>query len=203
MSKPPAPHPAQPGAARPDQALPDLPLSHPFRSGALSPRKPTRFDLQPDAETRKAMADALGLLDLPAFRFKGEIRPARKNDFELEAQLTARIVQPCVISLAPVKASIDEMVQRRYLSEWSDPDGEEAEMPEDDTLEAIPEVIDVGAVALEALALALPLYPRAEGAEFGEVASAPPGAAPLRDDDLKPFAGLAGLKAKLEGGETP
>ena len=73
-------------------------------------------------------------------------------------------------------------------------------MPEDDTAEPLPEVIDLTEVTREALALALPLYPRAPGAELGEAVFAAPGTAPIRDEDLKPFAGLAALKAKLEPG---
>ncbi|TGD45187.1 DUF177 domain-containing protein [Pseudotabrizicola sediminis] len=176
------------------------PLSQPFRSGALSMRKPTRFDLQPDAATRTAIAAELGLLSVPYLRFKGELRPAPNRDFVLEAELTAVLDQPCVITLAPVRAEITEVVRRRYVSDWEEPTGDEVEMPEDDTAEAIPEVIDVGVVALESLVLALPMYPRAAGAELGEVAATPPGAAPLRDEDLRPFASLAALKDKLGGG---
>ncbi|RGP36145.1 DUF177 domain-containing protein [Pseudotabrizicola alkalilacus] len=175
-------------------------MSQTFRSGALSMRKPTRFDLQPDAATRKAIADELGLLSVPFLHFKGEIRPAPNRDFVLEAELKAVVAQPCVVTLAPVRAEITETVLRRYVSDWEEPTGDEAEMPEDDTAEPIPEVIDVGLVALEALVLALPLYPRAAGAELGEVAATPPGAEPLRDADLKPFASLAALKDKMEGG---
>lgn len=175
-------------------------LSQVFRTGALSMRKPTRFDLQPDAATRKAIAADLGLLSVAFFQFKGEIRPAPNRDFVLEAQLSAWIDQPCVLTLAPVRAEIKEKVTRRYVSDWVEPTGDEVEMPEDDTAEAIPEVIDVGGVALEALVLALPLYPRASGAELGEVAATPPGAEPLRDADLKPFASLAALKDKMGGG---
>ncbi len=47
------------------------------------------------------------------------------------------------------------------------PTDDEAEMPEDDTAEPLPEVIDPGAVMFEALALALPDYPRAPKAETG------------------------------------
>jgi len=50
----------------------------------------------------------------------------------------------------------------------------------------------------EALALALPDYPRAEGAALDKSTFAAPGTAPLQDADLKPFAGLAALKSKLE-----
>lgn len=176
------------------------PLSQTFRTGALSMRKPTRFDLQPDAATRQAIAAELGLIDLPVFRFRGEIRPAAARDFVLEADLTAEFNQPCVVTLAPVKATLNDKVNRRYVADWVEPEGDEIEMPEDDTAEAMPEVIDVGIVAIEALALSLPLYPRAPGAELGEISATPPGAEPLRDADLKPFASLAALKDKLDGG---
>ena len=72
-------------------------------------------------------------------------------------------------------------------------DDEEVEIPEDDTLEPLGEVIDAAEVAIEALSLALPLYPRAPGVELGAVQVSPPDAAPLQDADLKPFAGLAKL----------
>jgi hypothetical protein len=48
--------------------------------------------------------------------------------------------------------------------------------------------------------LALPLYPRAPGAALGAITATPPGAAPLGDAELKPFASLAALRTKLEGG---
>ena len=70
-------------------------------------------------------------------------------------------------------------------------------MPEDDSVEPMPEVIDLAEIAAEALALALPLYPRAPGAEFAEGLHAAEGVTPLTDADLKPFAGLQGLAAKL------
>jgi uncharacterized metal-binding protein YceD (DUF177 family) len=80
----------------------------------------------------------------------------------------------------------------------SDPEGDEAEMPEDDTVEPMPEVIDLAEVAAEALSLALPLYPRAPGAEFAPALHAADGIAPLKDTDLKPFAGLQGLAERLQ-----
>lgn len=175
-------------------------LSHPFRVAALSSRKPTRFRIEPDAMTRRMMASELGLIDLPSFRFRGEITPSGARDFVLSAEMEAQVVQSCSVTLAPVPASIGETVRRRYLADWTEPEGEEAEMPEDDTAEALPDVIDAGQVAMEALALALPLYPRAPGVELGEAVFAPPGVAPLRDGDLNPFAGLAALKDRLEGG---
>jgi uncharacterized metal-binding protein YceD (DUF177 family) len=85
---------------------------------------------------------------------------------------------------------------RRYLADWVEPEAEESEVPEDDSVEPLTEVIDAGAVLAEALALALPPYPRAPGAEFGELTAAAPGAEPLTDEKLRPFAGLAELMKK-------
>lgn len=186
-----------------DQILrPALPSLHaPLRTGSLSARKPTRFDLKPDTGLRKALADALGLLDLPEFRFRGEIRPSGRNDFLLEAELVAIAIQPCAITLAPVRTAVSETVQRGYIADWVAPEGDEVEMPEDDTEEPMPEEINLTAVATEALELALPLYPRAEGAELGEAVFSDPGTAPIRDSDLKPFAGLAALRDRLAGGQ--
>lgn len=195
-------HPSPPSAGPASSAAPLPPLSHPLRVAALPSRKPTRFKLDPDAETRQAMAADLGLLDLPRFQFKGELTPAGSRDFTLTARLTADVVQPCSITLAPVPAHLEETVLRRFLADWQEPEAEEVEMPEDDSSEPLPEIIDLGAVALEALALALPLYPRAEGVELGEASFAPPGAEPIRDEEMKPFAGLAALKQKLAGGDT-
>lgn len=178
------------------------PLTHPLRSGALSSRKPTRFSLAPDAAMRVAVAADLGILGVKALTFKGEVRPAGARDFVLEARLEATVVQACGITLAPVETRIAEDITRRYLADWVEPNGDEAEMPEDDTTDPLPEIIDAGAVATEALSLALPQYPRAPGAAWAPVAAAPEGVKPLHDADLRPFAGLAALKDRMGGEDT-
>jgi uncharacterized metal-binding protein YceD (DUF177 family) len=185
-----------------DPALPPAApaLSLPFRVAGLSPRKPTRFDMTATPDQRHALAQELGLSRIDSLTFKGEIRPFGKHDYAITAVLEARIVQPCSISLQPVKTTISEPVERRYLADFVIPEGVELEMAsDDDAVEPLPEVIDAGFVATEALALAIPLYPRSPGAELGDVAVAEPGVVPLRDGDLKPFAGLAALKARLDG----
>lgn len=181
----------------PETALP----SQPMRVAQLSARKPTRFAFAPDAGAREAIAGALGLLGLPSLTFKGEITPAGRSDFVLTARLVADVVQPCSVSLAPVPAALSDDVSRRYVADYQVPEAEEAEMV-DDTTEPLPEVLDIAAIAVEALALALPLYPRAPGAELGEAVFTAPGVAPLKQADLNPFAGLAGLAAKLKSGES-
>lgn len=169
-----------------------------LRVAGLSGRKPTRFRFAPEASERARIAAELDLIGLPALVMSGEISPVGRGDFQLVAQLTARAIQACSITLAPVPAKLDEAVLRRYLATFEYPVGDEVEIPEDDTTEPLPEVIDLRQVASEALALALPLYPRAEGAMLGARIYAPPGAEPLTDDVIKPFAGLAGLAQALK-----
>lgn len=173
-------------------------LSLPFRVATLSPRKPTRFDIVASPDQRAALAQELGLSRVDHLTFKGEIRPSGKHDYVVVADLTARIVQPCSISLQPVKTEISEAVQRTFLADYVVPDGDELEMTGDETIDPLPEMIDAGLVATEALVLAIPLYPRAPGAELRQASFTEPGVKPLDDADLKPFAGLAGLKARLE-----
>ncbi len=168
-----------------------------FRTGGLSPRKPTRFSYRPDAGERAAIAADLGLIALYALDLTGEIRPAGRDELVLEAVLTASADQACSVTLAPVSAKLSESVRRRYVAGLESPEGDEVEMPEDDSVEPMPEMIDLAEIATEALALALPLYPRAPGAEFALGLHAAEGVTPLSDADLKPFAGLQGLAAKL------
>jgi uncharacterized metal-binding protein YceD (DUF177 family) len=167
-----------------------------YRVAALSGRKRTHVIFSPDADARRQIATLLGLIELPALRLEGEITPEGRHDLRFEGEVTAEAVQSCIVTLAPVPAILREPVLRRYLRDYTEPTAEEAEMDSDDSAEPLPDEIDVAAVAIEALALALPLYPRAPGAELGEAVFAPPGAEPLHDADLRPFAGLAALVRK-------
>ena len=76
-------------------------------------------------------------------------------------------------------------------------------MPEDDSVEPMPEVIDLSEIAAEALALALPLYPRAPGVDFTQALHAGDGVAPLSDQDVKPFSALQGLAEQLKAKGKP
>lgn len=159
------------------------------------------FALHPDADARTAAAAALGIDAVRKLRFEGTLSPIGRSDWSLSARLGATVVQPCVVSLAPVTTRIDTDVTRRYLADFTEPDAEEAEMPEDDTAEALPDRLDLGALMLEALALALPDYPRADDAALETRQFAAPGVTPMSDEDAKPLAGLAALRDAMDGAE--
>ncbi len=150
-----------------------MPTSQPFRVADLAQNRSTPFELRPDAAELSALAEELGLLGLRKLSFSGQIAGQGRRDWVLTGQLGATVVQPCVV-------------------------GEEVEMPEDDTQEQLGSVIDPGQVMVEALALALPLYPRKEGVGSGDASFAGPGITPMTDEEAKPFAGLAALRDSLK-----
>ena len=97
---------------------------------------------------------------------------------------------------------IEEDVTRNYLAQMPEiPPGEEIEMPENENEEPLPDVLELYDVVFEALSIALPVYPRADGASLNQSVFGPPGRDPLTDDAIKPFAGLAGLRDKLAKGD--
>lgn len=176
-------------------------MSDKLRFDALSTAKPTPFRLEPSPDTQKAIAKALDLLGLRKLRFEGEIRPMGQSDWHLTAHLGATVVQPCGVTLEPVTTRIEDPVSRIYVADWTDPEEAELEIPEDDDSEPIPETLDLLGLAQEALALALPAYPRLPDAELSQIDFAEDGVDALTDETAKPFAGLSALKQKLENGE--
>ncbi len=175
----------------------DLP-SHQIRLADLQGRKRSHFLLEPDAAGRAALAETLGVLTLRKLRFEGSIDPLGKTDWRLTARLGATVQQACVVTLEPVTTRIDEDVVRTYAAQYDLPDAAEIEMPEDETTDPLPETLDLVAVMSEALALALPPYPRIDGAETGTAVFTEPGKAAMTDEDARPFAGLAALRDSLE-----
>lgn len=166
------------------------------RLRALPADRSHDFGIEPDAETRAKLAQTLGISGLRKLRFTGRLVPENRADWRLQAQLGATVIQPCVVTLDPVTTRIDTEIARLYTAAGEViPDAAEVEMPEDDSVEPMPELLDLIAVMTEALALALPDYPRADGVALEQAQFAGPGIAPMTDEDAKPFAALAALKA--------
>ncbi len=170
-----------------------------FRTADLNPRRSYDIVYQPDAPAMAALATQLELTALRKFRLEGVLKARGKQDWQFTGKLGATVVQPCVVTLEPVTTRLDERVARVFIAEWDAPDESEVEMPQDDSTEPLGAEIDLISLASEALALAVPEYPRADGAELGEMVYTKPGETAMRDEDAKPFAGLAALKGKLEG----
>lgn len=143
-----------------------------------------------DEPTRKLLADAFDLVDLPMVTAKADLR-ARGTSVTLRFHLTAQVVQHCVVTLEPVAGDVDEMVTLHYtpravLGETTRvidiADGDDPPEPLDG------DRIDLGAAVAEHLALSLDPFPRKADAEL------PSSAVDAKHEATGPFAALANLK---------
>jgi uncharacterized metal-binding protein YceD (DUF177 family) len=126
------------------------------------------------AEERLAIAKDLGLMELQALEADLAANRDDEGRIQVTGNLRATVVQSCVVSLKPVVQAIDERFERHFAptdhaaagsSVDIDPDTED---PPDGFGE---EGIDLGAVVVEQLILAIDPYPRAEDAELPAQAS--------------------------------
>jgi len=175
---------------RPGRELPPPPeFSRPVRVAGLG-RDGETIAASADAEERESLARRFRVKALPRMEFEASISP----DFDgwrIEG-----------VALTDVSQSIEERFARRFhpgapAPDLTDLDPEE----EEDPPEPLPAVLDPAEMAAEAVALAIDPYPRAPDARFEGRASRPDGAAPLEDRRRSPFADLAALRGRLEGGD--
>ena len=150
------------------------------------------LSLAPDTGEREAVAAFLELTGIEALKVTLRALPFR-GGVRVEGRLTAEIVQQSVVSLEPVRQSIDEPIDRVFL-----PGGDkafaapaDAEVFVDLSGEDLPDRFeggeaDLSDLIIETLALAVDPYPRAEG-EVGDYVEDKP------DEDESPFSGLKSL----------
>ena len=123
------------------------------------------LSLDAPAEARAALARRLGLPAIHALSAELALTPDAGGRIAVRGTLRAELEQECVVTLAPVRASISDPVAWRLLPEGEEPaDG-------DDDPDDIPSeggAVDLGEELAQQLALALDPYPRAPGAEIPE-----------------------------------
>ncbi len=175
-----------------------VPQSNLIRVSELAQNRPNPFNIILDSAQCAALGQEMELVALRKLRFTGELVADGRRDWRLTGHLGATVVQPCVITLSPVTTRIEADLLRRYIKNFAYSDEEESEMPEDDTIEELGHEIDLDALLAEALALNLPLYPKLDDADLGEAVYTEPGKAAMRDEDARPFAGLAALHDQLK-----
>ena len=156
------------------------------------------ISLAPDGAIRAALAGALGVkaverlaVELRATRFRGGMR--------VQGRLAADIVQPCVVTLEPVRQAIDEPIDRVFLPA----DDKAVARPADDEVfvdvegEDLPDTFegheaDLSDMIVETLALAIDPYPRAPGASLEGIGL------PQDEPEPSPFARLQALRDRKD-----
>lgn len=160
------------------------------------------YTLTADADARRRLAQRFDLLELPALVAELRLDPVGGGAFALTGQFRAEVVQRCVVTEAPVAATLEGTVERRFApaSDLAPPPKEEevtadeVEPPEP----IIDDVIEIGEPVAEELALALDPFPRAPGATFEGFATGPEPDAAAAPEESGPFAKLAELRKGRE-----
>lgn len=151
------------------------------------------LDVTLDADTRQALADTLKLSAVERFEAHLTVAPLR-GGIRAQGRLSARVIQPSVVTFEPVTQDIDEPIDRVFLPEpaaHKPTPGSElyVDLEDDDFPDHIagPEV-DLSALLIETLALAIDPYPRLPGESLDALG--------LGSDNGAggPFADLAKLK---------
>jgi uncharacterized metal-binding protein YceD (DUF177 family) len=166
-----------------------LPFSRLLQLVAL--HGPYEATLEPDEAERAAIARLGSLHSVHAFKARVLVTPRADGTIRVTGVLKAAVEPVCVVSLEPFAQAIDEEIEAVF----AEPDvitrlekrAAEAELEFDPPDEIEGGIIDIGALAVEFLMLALDPYPKKPGATFTEHREA--------EARESPFAALAKLKS--------
>jgi uncharacterized metal-binding protein YceD (DUF177 family) len=153
--------------------------------------------LEADEATRKAIAEAAGVVAVPQLTARFDVTQHGAEGLHVAGQVTANVIQTCVVTLEPVENVVEETVDLAFLPGAEIPEAREAtgeeglDLGADDPPEVLEDgTVDLGAIATEFLLLGIDPYPRKPGAVF---------VSPVEEDpDEHPFAALARLKKNQE-----
>ena len=160
-----------------------------------------------DTDERAALARRLGLVALNSLDATVCLYAKEDDDIvRLRGTLRADMTQACVVTLEPVRSSVEAPFERQYTRTEGPgtpapkdipPDGEEPPEP------LVGDTVDLGEVVAEQLALEIEPFPRTPNAAFGGYIS---GTADAEDTKSEaepsgPFAALAEIKGPRRDSE--
>lgn len=172
-------------------------MSEPFSISVLVAQIPTggkHFRIGPDEGQRRAIVEALGIVEVEQLKAEIDVRPMGAEAFSVRGALTASVVQTDVVTLEPVRQDVKEAIDLTLVPAAGDSPSRKR-TPQQPEVEASDERdfyrggrIDLGVIVFEHLALGLDPYPRSPDTEFSGHIEDDPAAAPSA------FAALASLK---------
>ncbi len=148
--------------------------------------------IEANADERTALARRFDLVALDRLEASAEIA-ARGDSVEAKGRLTARVVQTCVVTDAPVESTIEEAFTLRFVEPAAFAAiAEEVELSDADcdVIETDDSAIDLGEAVAQSLGLALDPFPRAAAVADGTERVWKAGT------EASPFAALAALTPK-------
>lgn len=193
-----------------DDLDPVLPFSHPIHLDDLG-RVAYEVSLTLNDEQSAATAALLGVLAVENVLAEIRIKPERKDIYLVRGQVTALLTQECVVTLDPVSIEVDQEIDLRVKAHAGEDAVARAESQElsffvdetDPPEPLVTDILDLGQIILEFLALGVDPYPRKDGAMLDESLYGPitdeaqDGPDESEDDktaEKSPFAALAALQ---------
>jgi uncharacterized metal-binding protein YceD (DUF177 family) len=143
--------------------------------------------LSADAAVRAAAAKAAGVNAVTRLEATFDLHHHGRDGLHVAGTVEATVRQTCVVTLDPVDNELSEAVDLVFSATVPKSADETVGIVDGDGPEPLANgVVDLGAVAIEFLILAIDPYPRKPGAVFQPPASG--------DAEAKPFAALEALK---------
>lgn len=128
-----------------------------------------RLDISATDDERAALARRFGLIDLATLSAALVLKKRGDGVIEMTGTYRARLAQPCVVTLDPVWATIEDEVRLFYAGTLKKPPVDIDPLDDDGWPEPIVGgIIDAGESVAQLMALALDPYPRSDGAESGK-----------------------------------
>jgi len=170
---------------------------------AQVPETGQEFVLTADEATRKAVAQVAGVDHIDSLEAAFSVVRHGRDGVRVTGTVSARVGQTCVVTLEPLANTVHEAVDLVFLPPDELPTAqgeptaaaEEEDQPDDPPEPLQNGVLDLGALAVEFLALGIDPYPRKPDARFQDPS-------PGRDPSEHPFAALAVLKDRKNGREN-
>ncbi len=170
-------------------------------------RSGTALEIVASETESAALVARFGFLGLSGFAARVTVDARIGGQIVVEGRLRGKVVQACVLSLEPVTQTLDDsfrIVFKKDLAEELDPDSGEAVLSAqaDAPEPLIGNMLDVGEIVAEQLALMADPYPRRAGVKLEDVLPKSKGG-PRRGapgQQRHPFAGLAALRDKPRRG---
>jgi uncharacterized metal-binding protein YceD (DUF177 family) len=157
--------------------------------------EPLHREVVASAAEREALASRFDLLALDRLAAHVELIRRGGDIIRLHATFEAAFAQECVVTLEPIDSTLSGEFELLY----GPPEAEEIAMGVVGDMVAFEplagDAIDIGEAVAQEFSLALPPFPRSPDAD-ADTAPAPPAA-----DEAGPFAELARLFDKSEGGD--
>ncbi|VAW12647.1 hypothetical protein MNBD_ALPHA09-2224 [hydrothermal vent metagenome] len=159
-------------------------------------RKAHRLRLEADENERQAIAAHLGLESVQSLKAEIDFRPWRRHGLRVHGELTATVGQICAVTAEPMQTKITETFDERLYPEDREKDPRRIEAvidveATDDYETFAGDAVDLGALVVEFLTLAVDLYPKRAGAVLPGGGQEPENRAVDRPATVSPFAGLA------------